>query len=119
MLAGALISLASSLVVIILGTTLLTFAFYGGHSVASGWVSIRAKTAKSQAASFYLFTYYTGSSLLGYFGGFAWQHGRWPGITTLIGITLTIALAISIALMFTARNHTRSSIPSNPGNSAR
>jgi YNFM family putative membrane transporter len=95
-----MVSLASNLVIIIAGTTLLTFAFYGGHSVASGWVSLRARSAKSQAASFYLFTYYTGSSLLGYFGGFAWQHGHWPGIVTLIAATLGIALLIAVALLF-------------------
>lgn len=55
MLAGVLITLLPNLRLIIPGILLLTFGFFGAHSIASSWVSKRAKVARAQASSLYLF----------------------------------------------------------------
>ena len=39
--------------------------FFAAHSVASGWIGPRARRAKGQASSLYLFSYYVGSSVAG------------------------------------------------------
>ena len=70
MLAGVALTLAGSLWLILLGIVAITFGFFGGHSIVSSWVGRRAGAAKAQAASMYLFSYYAGSSLVGYSGGF-------------------------------------------------
>ena len=80
MLGGALATLSSHLALIIAGAAVLSFAFYGAHSVASAWVSARAQRAKAQAASLYLFAYYTGSSVVGWSGGLGWSAHGWPGV---------------------------------------
>ncbi len=54
-IAGALLTINSMLAVKILGIALFTFGFFGGHSVASGWVGRRALHNKAQASSLYLF----------------------------------------------------------------
>jgi YNFM family putative membrane transporter len=110
MLAGVVISLASPLWLIIAGAAVMTFAFYGAHSVASGWVSIRASRGKSQAASFYLFSYYTGSSLIGWAGGHAWSAAGWPGVVATIGAGLFVALLVAFSLHVAARCGQKSSI---------
>ncbi|MEG6508524.1 MFS transporter [Methyloligella sp. 2.7D] len=96
--AGVLMTLAEGLWMILAGLTLLTFAFYGAHSVLASSVAVRAEHAKAQASSLYLFAYYTGSSLMGFLGGLAWSAYHWPGVVALSSISLTIALIIAIAL---------------------
>jgi len=96
---GALLTLhVGFLVWKIMGLALTTFGFFGGHSIASGWVSQRAAANKAQASSLYLFLYYTGSSVGGTLGGVLWSHLGWSGIVimviafTFIGIVLAVAL---------------------------
>ena len=67
--AGTLATLSDRLWLILGGMVLATFSFYGAHTVASGWVGQEAPRAKAQASSLYLFSYYTGSSLIGWAGG--------------------------------------------------
>lgn len=98
MLGGVLATLSLHLSVIMAGAAMLTFAFYGAHSVASGWVSVRARKAKAQAASLYLFAYYTGSSVMGWSGGFAWSAFGWPGVTALVSGSLVLALILALWL---------------------
>ena len=96
--AGLLLTLAAPLAFILGGVTLLTFAFYGAHSVASSWVGVQARQAKAQASSLYLFSYYTGSSLIGSSGGFAWEHGRWPAVVLQSSLILVLALGLAVVL---------------------
>lgn len=96
---GMAMTLATTLWLVLGGVTLLTFAFYGAHSIASSWVGIQARQAKAQAASLYLFSYYTGSSLIGSAGGFAWQHGGWPGVVLQSGGILIVAFGLAILLL--------------------
>jgi len=65
MLAGLALTMAGSLALIIAGLAVITFGFFGGHSIVSSWVGRRAGNAKAQASSMYLFAYYLGSSLAG------------------------------------------------------
>lgn len=100
--AGVLLTLATNLIVVLAGMTLLTFAFYGVHSVASSWVGIEARQGKAQAASLYLFSYYAGSSLLGSLGGFAWEHAGWNGVVLQSSAILVVALALAFVLLYRA-----------------
>jgi YNFM family putative membrane transporter len=100
--AGVLLTLSANLGLILGGMTLLTFAFYGVHSVASSWVGVEASTAKAQASSLYLFSYYAGSSILGSLGGFAWEHGGWPGVVLQSTAVLLVALGLALLLIRTS-----------------
>jgi MFS transporter, YNFM family, putative membrane transport protein len=70
----------------------MTFGFFAGHSVASGWVGLLAKGAKGQAAALYLLAYYIGSSVLGSWGGHFWTIDGWRGVTGLVFVLLAIGL---------------------------
>ena len=98
MLAGALLSLAHDLAAMIAGSVLVTFGFFGAHSVASGWIGARARQARAQAAALYLFFYYLGSATIGSIGGLFWSHAGWPGVVGLIAGLLLAALTIGLAL---------------------
>ncbi len=98
MAAGMALTMAAPLSLIIIGMLVFTFGFFGAHSVASSWIGRRALTAKGQASSLYLFSYYAGSSVAGTAGGVFWHLGGWNGIGLFIGGLLAIALGIAVHL---------------------
>jgi YNFM family putative membrane transporter len=98
MLAGLLLTLTSSLPAIVAGTGLYTFGFFASHSVASSWVGRRARAPQALASALYLFFYYLGSSVVGWFSGVVWAHAGWPGVVTMLGATLVVAMLIALRL---------------------
>jgi YNFM family putative membrane transporter len=98
MLAGIGLTAIPWLPAIVAGMAVLTFGFFGAHSVASGWVGGAAKQAKAQASSLYLFSYYLGSSVVGAVAGLAWSGLGWPGVAGLVGMLAAVALAIALRL---------------------
>lgn len=98
MITGATITLNSHLFFIIIGIALFTFGFFGGHSIASSWVTAYASHDKAQASSLYLFFYYVGSSIGGTIGGFFWLHIGWHGVVALIICILIIGICLTLVL---------------------
>ncbi|MBN3113843.1 MFS transporter [Pectobacterium brasiliense] len=98
MLAGLGMTALSPLFAIFSGMMLFTAGFFAAHSVASSWIGQRARRAKGQASSMYLFSYYLGSSLAGTLGGFFWHSFGWVGITAFLSALLLLALVVSLIL---------------------
>ena len=98
MLAGVALTASASLVAIVAGIAMLTFGFFGGHSIASSWVGKRAPFARAHASSFYLFSYYMGSSIAGSLGGIAWTWGGWNGVVGYVAVLVLAGLAIALKL---------------------
>ncbi|MFJ5385015.1 MFS transporter [Pectobacterium sp. CHL-2024] len=98
MLAGLGMTALSPLFAIFGGMMLFTAGFFAAHSVASSWIGQRARRAKGQASSMYLFSYYLGSSLAGTLGGFFWHSFGWMGITAFLSALLLLALVVSLIL---------------------
>lgn len=98
MIAGLLVTLADSLVAVVLGVGVATFGFFASHSVASSWVGRRAQPPQALASGIYLFFYYLGSSVVGWGTGHVYEHWAWPGVVALLGATLLVALAIALRL---------------------
>ncbi len=98
MLTGALITLADSIWLIYLGTAILSFGFFGGHSIASSWLGFRATRNKALATALYLSIYYLGASCLGTVTGFMWNAGKWNGVVALLGVLLAAGFAIALKL---------------------
>lgn len=95
MLLGLLVTAFNSLWLILPGMMLFTAGFFAAHAVASGWIGPRARRARGQASSLYLFSYYVGSSVAGTLGGLFWHNFGWSGITLFIGVLLILALAVA------------------------
>ena len=99
MLAGLLLTTTSRLTLSVIAIAIFTSGFFGAHSIASGWVSRRATTARAAAASLYLFAYYTGSSLFGSVGGVFYTRLGWAGIVGLVAVLILGAIALAWRLM--------------------
>ncbi len=68
------------------GIALVTFGFFGGHSVASSWVGSRAGAMRAEASALYLFAYYLGSSVAGVLGGVFYTRWDWLGVCGFVGV---------------------------------
>jgi MFS transporter, YNFM family, putative membrane transport protein len=97
-LIGNFLTLSDRLWLIIAGVAIVTFAFFGSHSIASSWVGVRAHQAKAQASSLYLLAYYLGSSIAGSAGGLFWASAGWAGVISFTSALLLAALAIALNL---------------------
>jgi len=95
MLAGLLFTAFNSLWLILPGMMLFTAGFFAAHAVASSWIGLRARRARGQASSLYLFSYYVGSSVAGTLGGVFWHNYGWIGITLFISALLLLALLVA------------------------
>ena len=95
MLLGVALCAAPWLVVVTPGLALFTLGFFAAHAVASGQVGQRAQGAKAQASSLYLCAYYLGSSLVGYAGGYVWQHFGWLALLAVLAGLFMTALALA------------------------
>jgi YNFM family putative membrane transporter len=97
-LVGTLLTLLMPLWAVLLGVVVLTFGFFGGHSVVSSWVGRRAGTAKAHASSLYLFCYYMGSSIAGACGGLFYAAHGWNGVVAFVGAMALVGLVIALGL---------------------
>ena len=77
------------------GIALVTFGFFGGHSVASSWVGSRAGVMRAEASALYLFAYYLGSSLAGAAGGVFYTHWDWWGVCAFTAVLTVIGATIA------------------------
>jgi YNFM family putative membrane transporter len=104
---GAIISLATPLPLIILGTSLVAAGFFAAHAIASGWVGQLAGDAKSHAASLYLLFYYLGSSISGLVGGWVWQGGGWSAVVNMILSLACTGAALASAMPAISKRRSR------------
>jgi YNFM family putative membrane transporter len=95
---GLALTMLSALAAIVGGIACVTFGFFAGHAVASGWVGRLAKEAKGQAAALYLLAYYIGSSVIGSYGGHMWAGYGWSGVAGLVAALLVIGLLAAFRL---------------------
>jgi YNFM family putative membrane transporter len=97
-LAGVVVTLPNNLVAVVAGIGLITWGFFGAHSIASSWVGLRTQTARAQASALYLFFYYLGSSVVGSAGGVFFARLGWPGVAGLLVVLTGCALLIALRL---------------------
>jgi YNFM family putative membrane transporter len=98
LIGGVALTAAAPLWSVIAGIAVVTIGFFGAHSIASAWVGRRGGALRGQAAAWYLFFYYMGSSVLGSAGGIAWTHDGWPGVVVFCIVLGLIALIIGLLL---------------------
>jgi MFS transporter, YNFM family, putative membrane transport protein len=100
MLAGLMLTTVESLWLIVSGIAVITFGFFGGHSIVSSWVGRRAGSAKAQASSTYLFTYYMGSSVAGAAGGLFYAAHGWAGVVSFVATLFGLGLLFAWRLYY-------------------
>ncbi|MGR5061428.1 MFS transporter [Photobacterium sp. DNB22_13_2] len=77
---GMWVAWYESVYAMVLGLLLISSGSFFTHSLAYGWVSQRATTAKATATALYLVHYYAGGSLGGFYLIGCWQYFGWTGV---------------------------------------
>lgn len=97
MLVGLALTLTPWLAAVIVGLVIFTGAFFAAHSIGSGLVGFRSlgRPEATQAMPLYNLGYYSGSSLLGWFGGVAFAWAGWAGTATMIAAGTVLAGALA------------------------
>lgn len=98
MFLGAGTTLVHSLAMKVLGIGILTFGYFGCHSITSAWVGRVATHDKAQASSLYLFFYYAGSSVGGTASGLFLESFGWTGVISVILVFVTTAFMLTLLL---------------------
>lgn len=93
MIAGVAITLSDNVIAVLVGLLIATAGFFGAHSIAAGWTGRSAPVGKAQASSLYNLFYYGGSSVIGWFGGVAFDAQGWTAVAATIMALAVIAAA--------------------------
>lgn len=99
MIIGVLLTLIENIWVLLFGLLIFTGAFFGAHSVASGWAGAAAEGGRAQSTSLYNLYYYTGSSIFGWLGGIFLTGYGWTG-TVLMTAGLAVLALLATALLY-------------------
>ncbi|MCC9177002.1 MFS transporter [Arthrobacter sp. zg-Y750] len=99
MAAGLAMTLAENIAAIVAGLLVFTGGFFAAHSIASGWTPMLAREGRAQASSLYNLFYYTGSSVLGWAGGYCFQQGGWPALALFVGALLLAAAVVAVLVL--------------------
>lgn len=98
MTGSILLTVVSSIWIVLIGLVLFTGAFFGAHSVASGWAGAAAEGGKAQSTALYNLCYYTGSSVFGWLGGIFLLNYGWSGTVAMTAGLSGIAFLSTIML---------------------
>lgn len=96
--AGALLTAAPSIVVVVAGLVLLSSGMFAAQATATAFVGDNAGGAPGSAASFYLLWYYLGATVSPTLTGLAWQARGWSGVLVLCLGVLGVALGALVTL---------------------
>ena len=102
--------LVMKLWIIVLGLGILTFSFFGTHTLASRIVSIHAQNIKSSATCIYWLFYYLGSSLIGSLTGIVFVSNGWFSLVEILLLLLWGALIIASLFIFKYRFYEKSKV---------
>ncbi|TQL71453.1 putative MFS family arabinose efflux permease [Enteractinococcus coprophilus] len=104
MIVAILLTLVPNLWVLLAGVLVFTGAFFGAHSVASGWAGAAAEGGRAQSTSLYNLCYYAGSSIFGWLGGIFLTRYGWAGTVWMtVGLTLCALAATALLYVFVVR----------------
>jgi MFS transporter, YNFM family, putative membrane transport protein len=99
MIGGVAITLSDNVIAVLAGLVIATAGFFGAHSIAAGWTGRSAPVGKAQASSLYNLFYYGGSSVIGWFGGLAFDGYGWTAVAATIIVLAVIAAAAATFLL--------------------
>ena len=115
MMIGMAVMFSPELISSTLGILLFTACFFAAHSVASGWVGVVATANRAEASSMYLFSYYMGSSIVGWLSGRVLHSWEWDGL--VVWLLAGLAMAAVIALFIARTTPSARATPSPAGDS--
>ncbi|MDP4594550.1 MAG: MFS transporter, partial [Beijerinckiaceae bacterium] len=103
MIIGLVLMFPDSLLSMCIGLAIMTFGFFGAHSICSGWAPALAERDRAQSSSLYLLFYYTGGGVAGSLGGFFWDWHGWNGVIGFSAALMVGTLLLAVLMWRYAR----------------
>lgn len=94
LLAGLALTLAAPLACIGLGLLLVSSMIFVQQTLATAFIGVAAREAKSTAVGLYVTFYYIGGSAGGIIPGAAWHDYGWPGCIAIVALAQAVMLAL-------------------------
>ena len=95
-LTGALLSLTDSLVQLFIAITTIAMGAFAGHSSASATLGRLTSVSKTYASSLYMFFFYLGASVAGYFTGMLYTFGGWEMVVAFTVVLSVIGASVTL-----------------------
>lgn len=89
-------TLANSVVVIVLGVLLITAGMFLAHATANAATARAGGSGRQHAVALYSVAYYIGSSVLGTVGAVAWTAGGWFALAALVAVSGALVAVVSV-----------------------
>lgn len=96
---GLAVMLIPNLVAVVGGLVVFTAAFFGSHSIASGWAGAYPRFGRAQSTALYNLCYYVGSSILGFTGGLFYQRWGWAALIGMVAALFLLAFVIAALIL--------------------
>jgi predicted MFS family arabinose efflux permease len=93
-IAGLLVMLAPSIVLIVLGLLICAVCGFLIQAASTSYVAVSARSGTSAAVGLYVMLYYIGGSLGAYLPGLTWEAAGWPAVVAMVGIMICIIAVI-------------------------
>jgi len=94
---GVLLTLAPSLIVVIIGLALVSTGVFIAQTASQSHLRVAAPPeARVTAAGLYLTCYYLGGTAAGVVPGYFWSLGKWPACVAFIVAMQAVALTIAL-----------------------
>jgi MFS transporter, YNFM family, putative membrane transport protein len=97
---GIALTLASSIVLIMLGLALCAGCGILCQTVSTGYVTTTAKAGRSSAVGLYVTSFYFGGSVGAFVPGLAYERGGWPACVGLV-VMILVVMALIVLLTWT------------------
>ena len=81
---GALLTLAPSLPIVIVGLAVAASGGFTVQATSTGYVALTAQSGRTSAIGFYATTYYIGGSIGAVLPGLTWNLGGWPACVAMV-----------------------------------
>lgn len=110
MLAGAVLTLYSSLLVKLIGLAAVNLGFFAAQACAISWCGSLCPQQKAASVALYMLCYYAGASVMGSYCGLFYQQHGWTGVVNaVIAATIIAACALSCICYLQKNEELRSS----------
>jgi len=94
---GALLTLAPSLPVIVIGLAIAASGGFIVQATSTGYVALTAESGRTSAIGFYAASYYVGGSVGAVLPGLTWNWGGWPACVAMV-VMMQLLMATVIIL---------------------
>lgn len=85
--------------VVIAGLIVYTGAFFGIHSVATGWAGAWPRTGRAQSTALYTLLYYLGSSVFGWAIGLFFERFGWNSVVFGVGGLYVLGIVVMLLML--------------------